>query len=74
MNIDMAKRMARQCGAEAVANNLASWTKDDREDIAYYYEVENWVDIPENHRDILLAVYREGERAETDSRPNHFRP
>ena len=68
MNISMAKRVARQCGAEAEGNNFPSWSKDDRETIAYYYYAEddskNWFDIPENHRDILLAMYREGERAE----------
>ena len=70
MNIDMAKRVARECGAEAVANDFPSWSKDDRETIAYYYYNENddknWVDISENHRDILLAMYRKGERAEKD--------
>ena len=67
MNIDMSKRMARQCGAEAVANNLPSWTKDDREDIAYYCDgVEEWSEIPEDDQFILLKAYREGERAEKD--------
>ncbi len=68
INLDMALTAARQFGAEAVANNLPNWTKDDREDIAYYYEVKGWFDIPEDHRDLLLKAYREGERAEKESK------
>ncbi|KKM83467.1 hypothetical protein LCGC14_1309070, partial [marine sediment metagenome] len=52
INMAMALRVARECGAEAVANNFPSWSKDDRETIAYYYYAEddskNWFDIPEN--------------------------
>lgn len=67
-NIIMAKRVAKECGGETVANSFPRWSKDDREIIAYYYydqsDNKNWFDISESHRDILLAMYRKGEREE----------
>jgi len=74
MNISIGKRVAWECGAEAEANSFPSWSKDDRETVAQYYwsedDSKNWFDISENHRDILLAMYREGERAEKAIKDN----
>ncbi len=65
INLDMALEAARYFGAEAVANDdLPGWSKDDRENIADYYGVKDWFDIPQVHQELLLGAYREGKRAE----------
>ena len=54
---------AKEFGGEAEANeDMGSWSKDDRESIAFYYGVEKWNDIPIEHQSILLLEYRKGER------------
>ena len=68
MNLKKALIAAKQFGGEAEANNdLASWSKDDREDIAHYYG-KHWNDIPEKDRILLLLEYRKGEQLEKEHR------
>lgn len=61
-----ALRVARQFGAEAVANSR-KFSKDDREDIAHYYGVDAWSDIPLEDRKKLLGEFRSGECAEREN-------
>ncbi len=65
-NFEKAKTAAKQFGGEAEANELPSFSRDDRSDIAFYYGVEEWGDISIEHRDALLLAYREGERLERE--------
>ena len=55
---------AKQFGGEAAANDLPSWSSDDRQDIAEYYGVEKWADIPREHQAVLFTAYRYGEQLE----------
>lgn len=65
--LERALYVARQFGMEAVANG-DSFSSRDRHDIALYYGVESWTDIPTNERDQLLDAFREGEHAERKAR------
>jgi hypothetical protein len=52
---------ARQFGAEACANQKGIYPdSDSRFDIAFYYGVEKWAEIPVDHRNLLVAKYAEG--------------
>lgn len=64
MNLEKAQIAARQFGGEAEINHLPSWSKDDRESIAYHYGVEKWSEIPIEDQNKLLLEYRYGERLE----------
>lgn len=55
---------AKQFGGEAEANQLPSFSKDDRSSIAYHYGVEKWSDIPKDDQTELLLEYRKGEKLE----------
>jgi hypothetical protein len=63
-DLEKAKAVAKQFGGEAQANNLVSWSKDDRQDIAEYYGAKKWSDISVEHQTILFLAYRYGERLE----------
>lgn len=64
MSLEKALIAARQFGGEAEASHLPSWSKDDRESIAYYYGVEKWSQIPVEDQNKLLVEYRYGENLE----------
>lgn len=63
--LEPALRAARQMGAEACANRRSIYPNgDDRADIAFYYGVEKWQQIPDEESKQLVAVFQEGWKAE----------
>lgn len=67
--LERALRASKEFGAEAVANNT-QFSSDDRLDMAHYYGVDTWADIPVEHRNMLIDAFREGERIERTHRNN----
>ena len=65
--LERALYVARQFGMEAVANG-DSFSANDRYDIALYYGVEGWLDIPIEERNQLLDAFRESEHIERKAR------
>ncbi len=59
-----ALRCACEFGGEAQANGRTAMTDDDKFDIAYYYDVERWRDIPLEHRKRLEAAFAAGVESE----------
>ncbi len=63
--VEMALSCAYQFGAEACANHGGVYPDaDSRYDIAIYYGVEKWADIPEDHKKQMVAKHAEGWHAE----------
>lgn len=63
-DLETALAVALQLGAEAEANQLSSWSRDDRLEIAFHYGAEKWSAISAEDQSMLLAEYRKGERLE----------
>lgn len=60
-----ALRAARYFGAENFANERRTvMNSDDRLNLAAYYGVDSWTNIPEDFRMKLLEEYQEGVRRE----------
>ncbi len=67
--LERALRVSKEFGKEAAANNT-QFSRDDRLDMARYYGVDTWTDIPVEHRNMLIDAFREGERIERAYRNN----
>jgi hypothetical protein len=53
-------KIAHEFGAEAYANGRTMCNADDRADMAHYYGVSRWSEIPEDERNQLIDAFFQG--------------